>query len=78
MTGKDKTEERLLASIRKNKPAADAAVRQNTGNKAAPRNKVAQKTATQGRTASRAKPASQRAAQAKAAVYQFGRRVWPD
>ena len=78
MTGKDKTEERLLASIRKNKPAADAAVRQNTGNKAAPRNKVAQKTAAQGRTASRAKPASQRAAQAKAAVYQFGRRVWPD
>lgn len=78
MTGKDKTEDQLLSSIRKNKPAAAAPKRQNTANKATPRKKGVRKKAAQGRTAARAKSASQQVAQAEAAVYQFGRRVWPD
>lgn len=67
MTGKDKTEDQLLSSIRKNKPAGTAAPRKKVARKAAPR-----KSATPQR-----KPRAQKTSPA-AGTYQFGRRVWPD
>ncbi len=67
MTGKDKTEDQLLSSIRKNKPAATESAAQKTVKKAAPRKK----------TVSRAKPKPQ-AQTASIGNYQCGRRVWPD
>lgn len=67
MTGKDKTEDQLLASIRKNKPVASAATHKPTAKKPAPRNATT--------TRRRSKPTAERAADSR---YQAGRRVWPD
>jgi len=67
MTGKDKTEEQLLSSIRKNKPAAGEAPRKQTAKKATPRKTAA--------TRSLPEPAVEPFAGAN---YQSGRRVWPD
>ncbi|MCB1790437.1 MAG: hypothetical protein KDJ27_09455 [Gammaproteobacteria bacterium] len=68
MTGKDKTEDQLLSSIRKNKPAAAPSP--------APR-APAKKTTARKTTAARTTPKT--AAEPSAdASYSSGRRVWPD
>jgi len=67
MTGKDKTEDQLLSSIRKNKPAGDAAPRPQTAKRPAPRQAT--------RTRAKPKPSAEAAADSN---YQSGRRVWPD
>ncbi|WP_078121343.1 hypothetical protein [Thiosocius teredinicola] len=67
MTGKDKTEDQLLSSIRKNKPSATEPTAQKTTKKVTPRKK----------TVSRAKPKPSAQA-ASGGNYQSGRRVWPD
>lgn len=64
MSTKDKTEDQLLSSIRKNKPAA-ATPRKTAAKKAAPRKAAA-------------KPAAAAPEPAPAVRYQAGRRVWPD
>jgi len=64
MTGKDKTEEQLLSSIRKNRPAASEAAHKRTAKKTASRN-----------TAAKPEPAVGPSAGAN---FQSGRRVWPD
>lgn len=72
MTGRDKTEDQLLSSIRKNKPAAEVPA------KAAVK-KVAPRRAAAPGPASRPKPESRpKSEPAAAPVFQFGRRVWPD
>jgi len=67
MTGKDKTEEQLLSSIRKNKPAASEAAHKPAAKQARPRRTAA--------TRSKPEPAVEPAV---GTTYQYGRRVWPD
>jgi len=67
MTAKDKTEDQLLSSIRKNKPVGGAAPQPQTAKRPAPR------TAT--RTRAKPKPSAEAPADSN---YQSGRRVWPD
>ena len=73
MTGKDKTGDQLVASIRKTKQAATkskktSARRTSPASKATP--KASKKTAAAPRTTRREKPA--------VGSYQQGKRVWPD
>ena len=75
MTGKDKVEDQLLTSIRKNKPAADTAPRKPatrpTTRKAAP--------GKTGTTRAQAKPQPKaQPVESETCQYQAGRRVWPD
>jgi hypothetical protein len=73
MTGKDKTGDQLVASIRKTKQAATES-KKTSARRTAPVKKASatapKKTAAAPKTARRAKPA--------AGNYQQGKRVWPD
>lgn len=70
MSTKDKTEDQLLSSIRKNKPAAPATPRKTVAKKKAAPRKAAAKPA--------AKPTAAATESAPAVSFHSGRRVWPD
>jgi hypothetical protein len=67
MTGKDKTEDQLLSSIRRNKPSAKAAPRKKTVKKAAPR-----------KSAVARKPPTSDGQARGGDAYRSVKRVWPD
>jgi hypothetical protein len=67
MTGNDKTEDQLLSSIRKNKPAAAPTARKTTARKTTPRRTAA--------TKPKPKPVAESIG---GSAYRSGRRVWPD
>ncbi|WP_455366627.1 hypothetical protein [Kaarinaea lacus] len=76
MTSKDKTGDKLVASVRKSKTgtvAQKTSERQNAGKQAAKSN------APTARSESTARPASKAATnQDRKDSYSLGRRVWPD